>query len=135
MSKKLKIIFFINSIIFSFIFFKKYEQNFEVDIYNNYKNFYFNEKLFISFDFNIIKFYNNLTNSILLNKFKQNININETDFNNYCLNNLPLNSKIIILFNYSNNYFKIKCKIIAPLIFLNYFSNQTYYFINNLETF
>ena len=135
MSKVLKIIFFINSIIFSFIFFKKYEQNFEVDIYNNYKNFYFNEKLFISFDFNIIKFYNNLTNSILLNKFKQNININETDFNNYCLNNLPLNSKIIILFNYSNNYFKIKCKIIAPLIVLNYFSNQTYYFINNLETF
>ena len=135
MSKVLKIIFFINSIIFSFIFFKKFEQNFEVDIYNNYKNFYFNEKLFISFDFNIIKFYNNLTNSILLNKFKQNININKTDFNNYCLNNLPLNSKIIILFNYSNNYFKIKCKIIAPLIFLNYFSNQTYYFINNLETF
>ena len=135
MSKVLKIIFFINSIIFSFIFFKKFEQNFEVDIYNNYKNFYFNEKLFISFDFNIIKFYNNLTNSILLNKFKQNININETDFNNYCLNNLPLNSKIIILFNYSNNYFKIKCKIIAPLIFLNYFSNQTYYFIKNLDTF
>ena len=131
-----KIFFLINSIIFSFIFFKKFENKFEIDIYNFNNNFYFKETIFNSFNFNFNKFLNNLTNIIIRkNKFKEKININNINDNIYCLNNLPLKSKMIIKFNYSNNYYNFKCKIIAPIIFLKYFSNQTYNFINNLDTF
>ena len=131
----IKIFFLINSIIFGFIFFVKFENKFDVYIYNFNNNFYLNETIFYSFNFNLNKFLNNLTNIIILNKFKEKININETNFNIYHLNNLPLKSKIIIKFNNCNNYFNITCKIIAPIILLKYFSNQTYNFINNLAPF
>ena len=131
-----KIFFLINSIIFSFIFFKKFENKFKINIYNFNNKFYFKEKILNSFNFNFNKFINNLTNIIIIkNKFKGKININNINDNIYCLNNLPLKSKMIIKFNYSNNYFNFKCKIISFIIFLKYFSNQIYNFINNLDTF